>query len=364
MRKNYSPGILGAKMIRDFFLNVVQPAMTIPFRFRAAFYLSLFAMLLTFVMIVWGGMVKNTGSSMACPDWPLCRGQIMPDTSELPASDARGIFWEHGHRTIGTVIGLSVIILCLLLWKVHPSGLSLRSGPLTLLPLVIFQGVLGAITVKLHISGVVSTIHLGTSMLVLILMIRLCRRIAFANCRLLQLPELTADPQTVERARRTLGFAVAVVFIQILLGATVRHLGASLTAGYGWQFSFIGMDPATANHTFWPSGAPAQLNYLHRYFAFVTAGVVFFAAIRGWSLLGEKLPVHAAFPLVLPVGLVLFQILAGVLMLGLWVDQEILVRTLHLAIGTLLLAVQANAWMQVGELRKFDNKGRIYGASA
>ena len=52
--------------------------------------LSLVLVGLTFALVVLGGIVHNTGSSLACPDWPLCYGMVFPPMRG-------GILYEHGH---------------------------------------------------------------------------------------------------------------------------------------------------------------------------------------------------------------------------------------------------------------------------
>ena len=51
----------------------------------------------TFVLLVIGGMVHATGSSLACPDWPLCYGQF------FPAMEG-GVLYEHGHRLVALAV--------------------------------------------------------------------------------------------------------------------------------------------------------------------------------------------------------------------------------------------------------------------
>src|SRR5436309_13800788 len=64
--------------------------------------LAVFAALLTFVLIVAGGLVTNTDSGLACPDWPLCHGSAVPKM-------IGGVAVEHTHRLLATALGLCTV---------------------------------------------------------------------------------------------------------------------------------------------------------------------------------------------------------------------------------------------------------------
>src|SRR5256885_12505528 len=61
--------------------------------------LAVFAALLTFVLIVAGGLVTNTDSGLACPDWPLCHGSAVPKM-------VGGVAVEHTHPLHATAAGV------------------------------------------------------------------------------------------------------------------------------------------------------------------------------------------------------------------------------------------------------------------
>src|SRR5438132_1210082 len=63
------------------------------------------AAFLTLVLIVAGGLVTNTDSGLACPDWPTCFGSPMPRM-------VGGVLVEHTHRLIATAVGLCTLALC------------------------------------------------------------------------------------------------------------------------------------------------------------------------------------------------------------------------------------------------------------
>ena len=65
--------------------------------------LSAAAALLTLALIVAGGVVTNTDSGLACPDWPTCYGSVVPPM-------VGNVAVEHTHRLVATAVGLLVAI--------------------------------------------------------------------------------------------------------------------------------------------------------------------------------------------------------------------------------------------------------------
>src|SRR6476659_7125398 len=94
---------------------------------------------LTFALVVLGGIVHNTGSSLACPDWPLCNGTAFPKM-------AGAILIEHGHRLTAFAVVMGTLGLLVLLIAGRADRGSIKTAAVAL-GLVIVQALLGAITV-------------------------------------------------------------------------------------------------------------------------------------------------------------------------------------------------------------------------
>src|SRR5687767_11184266 len=92
----------------------------------------------TFVLLIIGGTVNPTGSSLACPEPSiLCNGEMFP-------AMVGGVLYEHGHRLAAMTVGILQIVLTVLLFRRRPQ---LRKLGLLLLLMVVVQGGLGALTV-------------------------------------------------------------------------------------------------------------------------------------------------------------------------------------------------------------------------
>ena len=110
----------------------------------------------TFALLAIGGLVHATGSSLACPDWPLCYGQF------FPAMEG-GVLFEHGHRLVALAVAVLTTALAVLVWRRRREG-SVRALAALAVVLVLFQASLGAVTVVYKLPLLVSAGHLATSM--------------------------------------------------------------------------------------------------------------------------------------------------------------------------------------------------------
>ncbi len=259
---------------------------------------------ITFFLLILGGIVHNTGSSLACPDWPLCYGSLMP---EMKGSVAI----EHSHRLLASVVGLLTIGLVFIL-KNRLSVVALF--------LVVLQGLLGGLTVIYRLPPLVSTAHLTLSMIFFSVLIVMAWRTR----------DLARPPSRFSGSSKFILFVTLSVFLQNLLGALVRHTGAGL----------ICPDIPFCNGSPWPSGLHPifQLHMAHRWMGVLVALLVAGLAISLWKI-------SAGFRVVrFHVGsaslLVLIQIGLG---LATVVTQKAVIPvTAHLAVAALLLGTMVS----------------------
>ena len=62
----------------------------------------------TYLLILIGGLVHGTGSSLACPDWPTCYGSLMPKMEG-------GVLVEHSHRLAAATVVILTLALAVML---------------------------------------------------------------------------------------------------------------------------------------------------------------------------------------------------------------------------------------------------------
>lgn len=105
----------------------------------------------TFLLIIAGALVTGNEAGLSVPDWPLSYGTWMPPM-------VGGIFYEHGHRMIATLVGFLTTVLAIWLLRKESSSSARKLG-LIALAAVIAQGVLGGITVLFFLPTVISVMH-------------------------------------------------------------------------------------------------------------------------------------------------------------------------------------------------------------
>jgi cytochrome c oxidase assembly protein subunit 15 len=165
----------------------------------------------TFVLVLFGGLVTNTGSALAVPDWPTTFGHNM---FLYPWSQmVGGIFYEHSHRLLGSLVGLLTLALAAALW---PAGGVLRAAGLVAVAAVVIQGVLGGVRVVL-LQQPLAILHgcLAQAFFALLAVI------ALMTSRRARTP---LAPAAREASLRTQTLAAAaLVYAQIVLGALLTH---------------------------------------------------------------------------------------------------------------------------------------------
>jgi cytochrome c oxidase assembly protein subunit 15 len=165
----------------------------------------------TVVLIVFGGLVTNTGAALAVPDWPNTFGHNM---FLFPWSGmVGGVFYEHSHRLLGALVGLLTIALATALW---PRGVRLRTLGLVALGVVIAQGVIGGLRVVL-LTDALAMVHgpLAQAFFALI------AALAFLTSQAATRPGVAPDASL----RRLALITVAALYGQIVLGALLTHAG-------------------------------------------------------------------------------------------------------------------------------------------
>jgi heme a synthase len=115
----------------------------------------------TLILMAIGSATRVMNAGLACPDWPLCYGELVP-AKQMNFQ----VFLEWFHRLDASLIGVSAIALFGLSWwhrRFLPTWLPWAST--FSLFLIVFQGVLGGLTVTELLRFDIVTAHLGTALL-------------------------------------------------------------------------------------------------------------------------------------------------------------------------------------------------------
>jgi cytochrome c oxidase assembly protein subunit 15 len=269
----------------------------------------------TVLLIAAGGMVTSTGSGLAVPDWPNTYGVFM---FSFPMDKwVGGIFYEHGHRLIASTVGFLTVVLALWTWRAEPRAWVRRLG-FAALGAVILQGFLGGITVLLLLPPAVSIGHAGLAQVFFCLTLSLA---LFTSSGWLAMAEPVDDPML----RRVASATTALIYVQILLGATMRHTGAG-AAIPDFPLAFGRVIPPV-----W--SVPVAIHFAHRVGALLVIAAILATAGHVWR--HHRGRPELMRPATLLVLLVVTQATLGAFVV--WSRLDPFINTAHVVIGALAL---------------------------
>src|SRR2546422_9657456 len=120
--------------------------------------LASLAVVATYALIILGGLVRTAGAGLACPDWPLCHGRLIPPLDPL-------VLIEWSHRFVASIVGLLTLAVGFAAWRLRRAGQPGFVGLSALaLVLVVIQIGLGGLTVRHELTAWLIVAHLGTAM--------------------------------------------------------------------------------------------------------------------------------------------------------------------------------------------------------
>ncbi|RME35506.1 MAG: heme A synthase [Gammaproteobacteria bacterium] len=192
--------------------------------------------LLALVVVVVGAYVRLSDAGLGCPDWPGCYGRmVVPDEEhEIAAANElhpqrpleAGKAWkEMVHRYLAGTLGLLIVILAVMDWRLRRRLQGGHLLHLLLVAVVLFQAALGMWTVTLLVMPAIVTAHLLGGMLTVSLLwwLTLSRR---------ELSRSTLSMTEGQGSLRALALlALLVVAAQIALGGWTSTNYAALVCG-------------------------------------------------------------------------------------------------------------------------------------
>ena len=275
--------------------------------------LSLVALVLAFAQIVFGAIVRITGSGMGCGDhWPKCAGAWFPPHERID------LIIEITHRYIALALSIAILVLFVAALRYRSPDTGQRSP--VLLPatiagvLVVVAALLGAVTVKLALNPFVIATHLTIAMsLLATLAVALARAGGLGVTRDMS----GASPRTFRAAR----VAVVLAILTLVFGALTANVpdAAVACAGFPWCMEYM------------IYGAPLYIQIVHRIVAFLLFGHLLGMAIAT-AKRKEPFVIRRAAWFAFSAAVV--QVLVAGAMIGMHFPPVF--RSLHQAFGTLV----------------------------
>ena len=279
---------------------------------RSFAWLAFVTAFFTYALIVFGGVVRITGSGMGCgDDWPLCNGHL------IPAMDFETLI-EYGHRLAALLVSVLVFVVAVYASRLRRDpqfgarrifGLAIAAAVL-----LVIQVLVGAITVWLELPTGSVVLHLAlASTLLAVLLI--------AGIRAL-VPPPVAPLDAAATYPRWAHISAGLGFLILGLGGLVANSGAApLCQGF----------PLCNGQLMPDGGGLVHLHWTHRLLAY---GMVIVAVYSVVLTQRQQAPRGVSRAALVALGLLIGQVWVAAEMVILGLPASL--RGLHLAVGVAL----------------------------
>ena len=261
----------------------------------------------TLVLVAIGGLVRATKSGLGCgDDWPHCSGKLVPELEQ------RAQIIEFSHRAAAGVVVALLAVLALLAFRYYRNDRRILRLSIGALALVLFQAVLGAVVVKLHLDASSVVLHLATAMTLVAVLVQL------------DVGLFKTDGSGDVSASRRGAVAAGSVLVLLLVGSFVSGTESGL-AFPDWPLMNGALIPEL-------TVTEQAIHFLHRALAAIV-GVIVAVVCFGVIRRKQELPAAARFAYI-AVGLFAVEVLIGAA--NVWTQLNSAFVSAHLALGALI----------------------------
>lgn len=281
---------------------------------------------LVMIVVIWGAVVRITGSGISIPDWPLIGGSLLPPfddegwksvyqsyrqeslrlgnpiyPSDLPLEVFKRQFWiEYIHRGLAALVGLFLIAFLAIGYRYPETAPAIKRRGVLLVTLLLAQAGLGGVVVKSGLHGLLVAVHLLMAYI-------------FSGLLLTMLLDLSPKRAPYPGESSSVGlvpltwirWGLGALLVQVFLGGWVAGLNAGSVSST-WPTMFGSLVPPLS---LWGE-VSILVHFLHRWWGFIP-----FLTYLGLfiSLSYVPLAVHLRFVLIAVGALITLQVLLGII---------------------------------------------------